>query len=231
MKNRGARPFKKFEVTFVLDGLVKFEKEFELDGYRFFSENNKSWAKRIILEEDDFIAQRIAIQGIENAIISIEKFMETPIQPFLIKIHCLDRTLNETMEGILAILSVSRTVFQSDFDELSMDIMLMREDENYKKALLLWTKPPVRTWNELSKIVELVKHRTKIDAIKEGWISENDLDAFSASANNESVSGILNSRHAKNYGDPPKNTMTLERGEEIVQNILKDWKQKISERI
>jgi len=208
---------------------VKFENEFELDGYKFFSENDKSWATRIVLENDDFLAQRVAIQGIENAIISIEKFMETPIQPFLIKIHCLNGEMNETMEGIVATLSVRGTVFHSDIAELSIDVAIMQEDENYKKALLLWTKPPVRTWNELSKIVELVKHRAKIDAIKEGWVSESDLDAFSASANNESVSGILYARHAKKYGDPPKNTMTLERGKEVVQSILKDWKQKLSE--
>jgi hypothetical protein len=215
-----------FEVTFEL-GPIKFEEEFELDGYKFFSQNDRSWATKIIKANDFHSAQKIALQEIGETIIPIEKFLKSRIQPKLVKTISLSGPPYESTAEIMGKIVVRRIITQDDINELKIAFDLMKRNELYKDALLLWTKSPVITWNELSKIVELVEDRAKIDIVKEGWISKSDYKAFFASANNASVSGLLNARHAKEYGDPPKKTMSLQQGKEIVEMILNNWKQKL----
>jgi hypothetical protein len=58
--------------------------------------------------------------------------------------------------------------------------------------------------------------------IKRGWATDKQLDALTASANNEKVSGH-DARHARTKGGMPANTMTLDEGCYFLHGLVHSW--------
>jgi hypothetical protein len=66
---------------------------------------------------------------------------------------------------------------------------------------------PAPNWAELYKIHEILLDNVP-EFYQRGWVTRDQISAFTASANRKEVSGEL-ARHARLKGDPPKRTMTL----------------------
>ena len=55
-----------------------------------------------------------------------------------------------------------------------------------------------------------------------GWVTKDQISAFTASANRKEVSGDL-ARHARWKGDPPKRTMTLVKARQLIGSVVIAW--------
>jgi hypothetical protein len=87
-------------------------------------------------------------------------------------------------------------------------------------------------WVGLYKVLEIVcgdvsgtitlTEAGKRMIIKRGWMTENQLDALTASANNEKVSGDA-ARHARTKGGIPSKIMTLDEGRYFVHRLVYSW--------
>lgn len=84
---------------------------------------------------------------------------------------------------------------------------------------------PRLTWYELYKVHELVQEA--VGGIPAGWASRADLSAFGASANHPAVSGS-EARHAVQKGRPPKRTMSLSEGEQLIRDLVRRWLESLS---
>jgi hypothetical protein len=86
---------------------------------------------------------------------------------------------------------------------------------------ILGNADPAPSWAELYKILEVL-----LDSVPEfyqrGWITRNQVSAFTASANRREVSGEL-ARHARLKGDPPKGTMTLVEARQLIGSLVITW--------
>jgi hypothetical protein len=86
---------------------------------------------------------------------------------------------------------------------------------------ILGNADPAPSWAELYKILEVL-----LDSVPEfyqrGWVTRNQVSAFTASANRREVSGEL-ARHARLKGDPPKGTMTLVEARQLIGSLVITW--------
>jgi hypothetical protein len=85
-------------------------------------------------------------------------------------------------------------------------------------------------WFNLVKIMEVIcvdvggavgAGKTAIS--KRRWAAAKQLRAFTASANNEKVSGVDAARHARTTGGVPQNVMTIAEGRALIHGLVRAW--------
>jgi hypothetical protein len=86
---------------------------------------------------------------------------------------------------------------------------------------LLGNADPAPDWSELYKVHEIL-----LDSVpgfyQRGWVTRDQISAFTGSANRSEVSGDL-ARHARLKGDPPKRTMTLVEARQLIGSVVIAW--------
>jgi hypothetical protein len=86
---------------------------------------------------------------------------------------------------------------------------------------ILGRADPAPDWSDLYKI-----HEIPLDNVpgfyQRGWVTKDQVSAFTASANRKEVSGDL-ARHARFKGDPPKRTMTLVEARQLIGSVVTTW--------
>jgi hypothetical protein len=86
---------------------------------------------------------------------------------------------------------------------------------------ILGNADPAPDWSDLYKI-----HEVMLDNVpgfyERGWVTKDQIGAFTASANRKEVSGDL-ARHARWKGDPPKRTMTLVEARQLIGSVVIAW--------
>jgi hypothetical protein len=80
---------------------------------------------------------------------------------------------------------------------------------------------PAPDWSDLYKIHEIMLDNVP-GFYQRGWITKDQISAFTASANRKEVSGDL-ARHARWKGDPPKRTMTLVEARQLIGSVVIAW--------
>jgi hypothetical protein len=77
-------------------------------------------------------------------------------------------------------------------------------------------------WSDLYEIHEIMLNNVP-GFYQRGWVTEDQISTFTASANRKEVSGDL-ARHARLKGDPPKRTMTLVEARQLIGSlVLRGW--------
>ena len=98
-----------------------------------------------------------------------------------------------------------------------------KRNPNVAYALRFLGRPEVAlNWVDLYKIYEIVLEDVGGTSGARAWVSKKKLESFAASANNRHVSGD-DSRHAKLYGPPPANPMTIETARETIRLLAAGW--------
>ncbi|GAA4714552.1 hypothetical protein GCM10023215_67170 [Pseudonocardia yuanmonensis] len=103
---------------------------------------------------------------------------------------------------------------------------LARNDQNVRDLLAVIGKAERLSWSQLYKVFEIVRAAVGggNDGLAEtGWTTKAELSAFTGSANNHLVSGIHESRHARQSGGPPKQTMALDEAQTYIRNLARAW--------
>ncbi|WP_236595344.1 hypothetical protein, partial [Mycobacterium intracellulare] len=78
-------------------------------------------------------------------------------------------------------------------------------------------------WGQLYKVHEIVRAAIEPKKIYElGWATKARDSAFTGSANRKDVSGD-EARHARNPGQPPAQTMSLEEGRSYISELAAKW--------
>jgi hypothetical protein len=80
---------------------------------------------------------------------------------------------------------------------------------------------PAPDWSDLYKIHEIMLDNVP-GFYQRGWVTKDQISAFTASANRKEVSGDL-ARHARWKGDPPKRTMTLVEARQLIGSVVIAW--------
>ncbi len=86
---------------------------------------------------------------------------------------------------------------------------------------ILGNADPAPDWAELYKIHEIMLDNVP-GFYQRGWVTKDQISAFTASANRKEVSGDL-ARHARLKGDPPKRTMTLVEARQLIGSLVTTW--------
>lgn len=80
---------------------------------------------------------------------------------------------------------------------------------------------PAPDWSDLYKIHEIMLDNVP-GFYQRGWVTKDQISAFTASANRKEVSGDL-ARHARWKGDSPKRTMTLVEARQLIGSVVIGW--------
>jgi hypothetical protein len=83
---------------------------------------------------------------------------------------------------------------------------------------ILGNADPAPDWSDLYKIHEIMLDNVP-GFYQRGWVTKDQISAFTASANRKEVSGDL-ARHARFKGDPPKRIMTLGEGRQLIGALV-----------
>jgi hypothetical protein len=86
---------------------------------------------------------------------------------------------------------------------------------------ILGDADPAPSWAELYKLHEILLDNVP-EFYQRGWVTRDQISAFTASANRREVSGEL-ARHARLKGDPPKRTMTLVEARQLIGSLVISW--------
>jgi hypothetical protein len=86
---------------------------------------------------------------------------------------------------------------------------------------ILGNADPAPDWSEFYKIHEILLDNVP-GFYQRGWVTRDQISAFTASANRREVSGEL-ARHARWKGDPPKRTMTLVEARQLIGSLVVTW--------
>lgn len=103
---------------------------------------------------------------------------------------------------------------------------LARHDQNVTDLLAVVGMAERLSWSHLYKVFEIVRDAVgggNDGLVRTGWTTKAELSTFTGSANNHSVSGIHESRHARQSGGPPKQTMTLDEAQAYIRNVALAW--------
>jgi hypothetical protein len=114
-------------------------------------------------------------------------------------------------------------------------VQLADKHPEVREVLEILGKPgPTLDWFDLYKVYEIVgdhvasgpdpaKRQSRQNAlINTGWVSKEDLSAFTGSADRPDVSGDA-ARHARMPGDPPKRTMSIEDARLMIAVLVRRW--------
>jgi hypothetical protein len=96
---------------------------------------------------------------------------------------------------------------------------------NVSEAVAITGTASTLGWIELYKLYEIVRDdvgRGKQGLVDAGWITSDELSAFTASANRPDVSGD-DARHARMGGSGPNKTMSLPTARERILHLVADW--------
>jgi hypothetical protein len=100
-----------------------------------------------------------------------------------------------------------------------------RTDTNFAQAVELFGSSPDLGWGDLYKIYELLEHAAAGRLRERTGISKSQGDAFTASANDAGISGIL-ARHAIPRKQQAKRSMTNREAQELIRQMLVAWLRK-----
>lgn len=92
-----------------------------------------------------------------------------------------------------------------------------------KDALIIVSRP-ILTWSELYLLFELVQSDIGGKMFEIGWISKDDAELFTHTANSYN-SLRTNGRHGKDRGVPPHKPMELYTAEKLIRNLVLNWLQ------
>jgi hypothetical protein len=92
------------------------------------------------------------------------------------------------------------------------------------EALQIMGRPEPTTWIDLYKVHEIIRDAMggQASLINSGWVTRDDLSAFTASANRPDVTGA-DARHARMGGGPPKRTMQIAEARDFIGRLLTTW--------
>jgi hypothetical protein len=92
------------------------------------------------------------------------------------------------------------------------------------EALQIIGRPEPTNWVDLYKVHEIVRDAMggQIGLVNAGWVTKDDLSAFTASANRPDVTGP-DARHARMSGGPPKRTMQIAEARDFIGRLLTTW--------
>ncbi len=100
-------------------------------------------------------------------------------------------------------------------------ISVALRDRAAAKALRLLSRE--LDWCNLYRIFEVVTGDVgDPQIVASGWASQIEIDAFTASANNESVTGDA-SRHGRPSNGTPRNTVELPDAQHVLKRIVRGW--------
>lgn len=86
---------------------------------------------------------------------------------------------------------------------------------------ILGNADPAPDWADLYKIHEIMLDNVP-EFFERGWVTKDQISAFTASANRKEVSGAL-ARHARLKGDPPKRIMALVEARQLIGSLVVTW--------
>jgi hypothetical protein len=101
-----------------------------------------------------------------------------------------------------------------------------RNDQNVRDLLAVVGMAERLSWSELYKVFEIVREAVRggnDGLVATGWTKKVELSAFTGSANHHLVSGIHESRHARQSGGPPKQTMTIAEAQAYIRRLARSW--------
>src|SRR5690606_956248 len=83
---------------------------------------------------------------------------------------------------------------------------------------------PLSDWTNLARIMEAIEHNTgnEMKLIATGWVDEQSIKAFHASANNPLVAGVTARHGARKFGIP-KATMEVYEARQLVLDVTRKW--------
>lgn len=99
-------------------------------------------------------------------------------------------------------------------------------NKNVDDLLALVGKAQGLSWIELYKVFEIIRDAvggSRQDLYDKGWTTKPQLSAFTGSADHHAVSCIHKARHARQSGEPPKNTMTLDEAQQFIRHLAHRW--------
>jgi hypothetical protein len=103
---------------------------------------------------------------------------------------------------------------------------LARNDQNVRDLLAVVGTAERLSWSDLYKVFEIVRDAVgggNDGLIATGWTTKVELSAFTGSANHHLVSGIHESRHARQSGGLPKQTMSLAEAQAYIRSVARAW--------
>jgi hypothetical protein len=87
---------------------------------------------------------------------------------------------------------------------------------------ILGNADPAPDWLALYKVHEILLDNVP-DFYQRGWVTKDQISAFTGSANRKEISGDL-ARHARRFkGDPPKRSMTLVEARQLLGSVVIAW--------
>lgn len=100
-------------------------------------------------------------------------------------------------------------------------LRLARSDETVSRALRAFAQGSVR-WSDLYHAFEIVESSVGRGMYERGWISRDDANLFSWTANSPDAVGEQ-ARHGHQRDAPPPNPMNEEKAGEIVRHLVREW--------
>lgn len=100
-------------------------------------------------------------------------------------------------------------------------LRLARGDEAVSRALLVFAQGSVR-WSDLYHAFEIVQTSVGGRMFDEGWMSREDANLFTWTANSPAAVGEQ-ARHGHQRAQPPPHPMSNDEARRIIINLVKGW--------
>jgi hypothetical protein len=94
----------------------------------------------------------------------------------------------------------------------------MAKTDELVLRVLLFLSFDSKSWVGLYRIYEVIKS----DCLKNNWINKATSDRFTHTANSYKAVGIY-ARHGSTKHEPPKDPMSLEEAQSIIDDLVKKW--------
>jgi hypothetical protein len=100
-------------------------------------------------------------------------------------------------------------------------LRLAQSDETVSRALRVFAQGSVR-WSDLYHAFEIVQASVGGRMYDEGWITREQANLFSWTANSPDAVGEQ-ARHGHQRSAPPPNPMVEDEAGEVVRNLVRQW--------
>ena len=100
-------------------------------------------------------------------------------------------------------------------------LRVAQSDESVSRALRVFAQGGVR-WSDLYHAFEIVKGAVGGRIYEEGWITHEQANLFSWTANSPDAVGEQ-ARHGHQRNEPPPNPMSEEEAGVLVRGLLRQW--------
>ena len=104
-------------------------------------------------------------------------------------------------------------------------LALASSNKDVAELLTLVGNANTLSWVELYKVYEIIRDAVgggKKGLIATGWITKEELSAFTGTANHPHTSGP-DGRHARGPGGTPTKTMTIEESRRVIRDLANRW--------